>query len=38
MDLQAAADYWWVQVFSDSYDAYRTSSTYLYKARNGKLC
>ena len=23
MDLQSAADYWWVQVFSDSYDAYR---------------
>ena len=38
MDLQSAADYWWIQIFSDNYDAYRTSSTYLYKARSGKLC
>ena len=37
MDVQSAADYWWIQVFTDSYDAYRTSSTYLYKVRSGKL-
>ena len=25
-------------MLSDNYDAYRTSSTYLYKGRNDKLC
>ena len=38
MDLQSTADYWWMQVLTDNFDAYRTSSTYLYKARDGKLC
>ena len=38
MDIKSAADYWWLQVLSDNYDAYRTSSTYLYKGRNDKLC
>ena len=37
MDLQSAADYWWVQTFSYNYDAYFTDSTYLYKPRNDKL-
>lgn len=37
MDLQSAADYWWVQTFSYNYDAYFTPSTYLYKPRNDKL-
>ena len=37
MDLQSAADFWWINIFSDSYDAFRTSSTYLYKPRNDKL-
>ncbi|MBR6338005.1 MAG: CotH kinase family protein, partial [Ruminococcus sp.] len=38
MDIQSTADYWWIQVITDNFDAYRTSSTYLYKDRNGKLC
>lgn len=37
MDLQSAADYWWVQTFSYNVDAYFTDSTYLYKPRNDKL-
>ena len=37
MDLQSAADYWWLQAFSSNGDAYGTGSTYLYKKRNGKL-
>ena len=37
MDLQSAADYWWVQVFTQNYDAYFTDSTYLYKPRNDKI-
>lgn len=37
MDLQSAADYWWVQTFSCNVDAYFTDSTYLYKPRNDKL-
>ena len=37
MDLQSAADYWWVQEFSQNYDAFTTSSTYMFKERNGKL-
>ena len=34
MDLQSAADYWWIQVFSNNGDAFVTSSTYLYKKRD----
>ena len=37
MDLQSAADYWWIQIFSANDDAYYTSSTYLIKPKNGKL-
>lgn len=31
MDMESAADYWWIQVFSMNTDAFGTSSTYLYK-------
>ena len=37
LDLQSAADYWLIQEFSKNTDAYGTSSTYLYKERDGKL-
>lgn len=37
MDLQSAADYWWVQVFTQNQDAYITDSTILYKPRNDKI-
>lgn len=37
LDLDSAASYWWIQEFSSNVDAYRTSSTYLYKKREGKL-
>lgn len=37
MDLQSAADYWWVQIFTQNQDAYFTDSTYLYKPRNDKI-
>ena len=37
MDLLSAADYWWLQSFSFNTDAFQTSSTYLYKKREGKL-
>ena len=37
MDIESAAKYWWIQEFSTNGDAFVTSSTYLYKARNGKL-
>ena len=30
MDLEAAADYWWIQEFTCNGDAFGTSSTYLY--------
>ena len=38
MDLQSLADYWLIQEFSNNGDAFVTSSTYLYKPREGKLC
>ena len=38
MDLESLADYWLIQEFSKNGDAFCTSSTYLYKDRNGKLC
>ena len=38
MDLESAADYWWLQAFSNNQDAFRSSSTNLYKPRGGKLC
>lgn len=37
MDVDAAIDYYWVQEISSNGDAYGSSSTYLYKERNGKL-
>lgn len=37
LDLDAAANYWWVQEFSANGDAYGSGSTYLYKKRSGKL-
>ncbi|MBQ3460525.1 MAG: CotH kinase family protein [Solobacterium sp.] len=37
MDLQSAADYWWIQEFSQNFDAFTTSSTYMFKERDGKL-
>ena len=37
MDIDAAIDYYWVQEISSNGDAYGSSSTYLYKERNGKL-
>lgn len=37
MDINAAIDYYWVQEISSNGDAYYSSSTYLYKERNGKL-
>lgn len=33
LDMNSAADYWWMQELSENLDAYRTSSTYLYKER-----
>ena len=33
LDLTSVADYWWMQELSENLDAYRTSSTYLYKER-----
>jgi len=42
MDMKSAADYWWIQTFSYNPDAFRTSSTYMYKtpdtaSEKGKL-
>ncbi len=37
LDLESAASYWWVNNFIKNYDAFGTSSTYLYKERSGKL-
>lgn len=37
IDLPSAAAYWWVQELSMNSDAFVTSSTYLYKERDGKL-
>ena len=38
MDLTSLADYWLIQEFSINGDAFCTSSTYLYKDRNARLC
>ena len=38
MDLTSLADYWLIQEFSKNGDAFFTSSTYMYKDRDGKLC
>ena len=37
LDLRSAADYWLVQEFTINFDAFKTSSNYLYKKRDGKL-
>ena len=37
LDLKSAADYWLVQEFTINFDAFKTSSNYLYKKRDGKL-
>ena len=37
MDVDAAADYYLLQQLTRNQDAFRTSSIYLYKERNGKL-
>ncbi len=37
MYIDAAIDYYCVQETSSNGDAYNSSSTYLYKKRNGKL-
>ena len=42
MDMESAADYWWIQTFSANPDAFCTSSTYMYKtpdtdSEKGKL-
>ena len=37
MDVNAAIDYYWIQEFSMNGDAFGSTSTYLYKPRNGKL-
>ena len=36
LDLTSAADYWWMQEICENLDAYRTSSTYLYKEKEEK--
>ena len=37
MDLESAAKYWWVQTFAFNDDGFASTSTYLYKVRDGKL-
>ncbi|MCQ2491864.1 MAG: CotH kinase family protein [Lachnospiraceae bacterium] len=37
MDVNSAVDYWWIQELSMNGDAFVSTSTYLYKKRNGKL-
>ena len=37
LDIQSAADYWWIQNISQNVDAYHNDSTHLYKKRIGKL-
>lgn len=36
LDLDAAANYWWIQEFSANGDAYTSGSTYLYKKRDSE--
>ena len=36
MDLDAAANYWWIQEFSANGDAFISGSTYLYKKRDSE--
>lgn len=37
MDIDSAVDYYWIQEISMNGDAFNSTSTYLYKMRNGKL-
>lgn len=37
MDVDSAIDYYWIQEISSNGDAFGSTSTYLYKKRNGKL-
>jgi len=37
MDITSAAKYWWIQEYSNNFDGMKTTSTYLYKERSGKL-
>ncbi len=37
LDVKSAVDYYWIQEISKNGDAFVTTSTYLYKKRNGKL-
>lgn len=37
MDIDSAVDYYWIQEISKNGDAFGSTSTYLYKKRNGKL-
>lgn len=37
MDIDSAIDYYWIQEISMNGDAFLSTSTYLYKLRNGKL-
>lgn len=37
MDIPSAVNYYWIQEFSMNGDAFGSTSTYLYKPRNGKL-
>jgi len=37
MDIDSTIDYWWIQEISQNGDAFGTTSTYLYKKRDGKL-
>jgi uncharacterized repeat protein (TIGR02543 family) len=37
MDIDSAVDYYWIQEISMNGDAFGSTSTYLYKKRNGKL-
>lgn len=38
LDADSLADFWWIQEMSASQDGLCTSSNYLYKDRDGKLC
>ncbi len=38
MDVDSAIDYYWIQEISMNGDAFGSTSTYLYKDRDGKLC
>ena len=37
IDLQSAADYWWIQEFIKNEDGFLTTSSYMYKEKDGKI-